>query len=217
MKNIFFSLLVLSAVFPLMAQNKNSATPKNQKQKMVIIETPYGNIKVKLYNETPLHRDNFIKLVKEKKYDASIFHRVIKNFMVQGGGLNGGMSDIGDQIPAEIVKGFFHKKGALCAARQGDQVNPQKKSSGSQFYIVQGQVFTQEQLQMFTSRMGKTFTEEQIKIYTTLGGTPHLDNDYTVFGEVVEGLDVVDKIAAVETQPGDRPKTDVWMKMKMAE
>ncbi len=147
-----------------------------EKETVVVIETNYGTIKAKLYNDTPLHRDNFIKLVNEGWYNGSPFHRVIKDFMIQGGQNADGRVDPGYTTPAEFKENHFHKKGALCAARQGDQVNPKKASSGSQFYIVQG-----------------------------LGGTPHLDGDYTVFGEVTEGLEIVDKIAAVKTGYMDVP------------
>ena len=181
-----------------------------------------GDIVVRLYNETPKHRDNFIKLVREGVYDGLLFHRVIKNFMIQGGDPNSrtaqpgqalGNGTLGYTIPAEFVEGLYHKKGALAAARQGDQVNPKKESSSCQFYIVQGEVWSVDKLRMFEQRSGKTFSDEQIKTYSTVGGTPFLDGDYTVFGEVVEGLDVVDKIAAVQCGAADRPVKDVTMKM----
>jgi peptidyl-prolyl cis-trans isomerase B (cyclophilin B) len=162
-----------------------------------------------LYNETPLHRDNFIKLVNQGWYNGSIFHRVINNFMIQGGGKDDKMNDPGYKVPAEFVGKYFHKKGALAAARQPDQVNPEKASSGSQFYIVQGTVLTDAQL----NQSGKVISPERRAGYKTLGGTPHLDDDYTVFGEVIEGLDVVDKIAAVQTGPGNKPLKDVKMKI----
>lgn len=192
-------------------------TKAQEKETMVLIKTNYGNIKVKLYNDTPLHRDNFIKLVKEGWYENSPFHRVINNFMIQGGGNADGRENNGYTIPAEFKSNHFHKKGALAAARLGDQVNPKKESSGCQFYIVQGQVYTPQMLNMFSQRYGKKFSEEQIETYTTIGGTPHLDGDYTVFGEVVEGLDVVDKIAAVKTGYGDVPVTPVKMTMEIVE
>ena len=176
-----------------------------QKETVVVIETNYGTIKAKLYNDTPLHRDNFIKLVNEGWYNGSPFHRVIKNFMIQGGQNADGRMDPGYTIPAEFRDNHFHKKGALCAARQGDQVNPKKASSGSQFYIVQGQVFDDKKLELYEERLGKIFSATQRQAYKTVGGTPHLDGDYTVFGEVVEGLDIVDKIAAVKTGYMDVP------------
>lgn len=182
---------------------------------MVLITTALGDIKVKLYNETPVHRDNFLKLAKEGKYDASIFHRVIPQFMIQGGGINSGTDDIGETMPAEIVPKYFHKKGALAAARMGDDVNPEKRSSGSQFYIVQGRQFSEADLKKFGERRGVAFTPEQITAYTTIGGAPHLDGGYTVFGEVVEGFDVVDKIASVNRNAQDKPVMDVKMKMKV--
>jgi cyclophilin family peptidyl-prolyl cis-trans isomerase len=185
----------------------------------VLIETSKGNITVVLYDDTPLHRDNFVKLVESGFYEGLLFHRVINKFMIQGGdplsknaapNARLGNGDPGYTIPAEIVyPTHFHKKGALAAARTGDNVNPERRSSGSQFYIVQGQTYTDMQLDQFEKRMGKTFTTKERDTYATIGGTPHLDNQYTVFGEVVEGLGVVDKIAAVETAPGDRPVEDV--------
>lgn len=194
-----------------------------QAQTKVRIETPYGDMVVKLYDETPKHRDNFIKLVKGGFYDNLLFHRVIENFMIQGGdpdskdapaGKMLGVGDVGYTVPAEFVPGLYHKKGALSAARQGDAVNPAKASSGCQFYIVQGQVYPQEMFSMFESR-GLKLNDEQKQLYSTVGGTPHLDGDYTVFGEVIEGLDVIDKIAAVQTDRADRPVEDVWMKMRI--
>ena len=176
-----------------------------QKETIVVIETSQGTIKAKLYNDTPLHRDNFIKLVNEGWYNGSPFHRVIKNFMIQGGQNADGRMDPGYTVPAEFRDNHFHKKGALCAARQGDQVNPKKASSGSQFYIVQGQVFDDKKLEIYEERLGKIFSATQRQAYKTVGGTPHLDGDYTVFGEVVEGLDVVDKIAGVKTGYMDVP------------
>lgn len=185
----------------------------------VLIETTKGNITVVLYDDTPLHRDNFVKLVESGFYEDLLFHRVIKNFMIQGGDPQSknaapnarlGNGDPGYTIPAEIVyPKHFHKKGALAAARTGDNVNPKRESSGSQFYIVQGQKYTDMKLDQFEKALGKTFTNKERDAYVTVGGTPHLDNQYTVFGEVVEGLGVVDKIAAVETAPGDRPVEDV--------
>lgn len=176
-----------------------------QKETVVVIKTNYGTIKAKLYNDTPLHRDNFIKLVNEGWYNGSPFHRVINQFMIQGGQNADGRLDPGYTVPAEFKSNHFHKKGALAAARQGDQVNPKKASSGSQFYIVQGQVFDDKKLEVYEERLGKIFSATQRQAYKTLGGTPHLDGDYTVFGEVTEGLDVVDKIANVRTGYMDVP------------
>ena len=255
------------------AKNINFAFHKQRNNmSKVQIKTSLGDITVRLYDETPLHRDNFIKLAKEGYYNGTLFHRVIKNFMIQGGdpdskgaaaGVQLGTGGPGYTVPAEFVyPQYFHKKGALAAARQSDQVNPEKKSSGSQFYIVTGEVYSagkltqlekqleqrmlqsifdslvvenrdkilqlrrnrdqagiaaiQEQLQKDTfakaKEMGKPkFTDAQREAYTTVGGTPFLDNDYTVFGEVEEGMDVIDAIQNVATGAGDRPSNDVVM------
>ena len=182
-----------------------SAQKATEKETVVVIKTSMGTIKAKLYNDTPLHRDNFIKLVNEVWYKGSPFHRVINQFMIQGGQNADGRLDPGYTIPAEFKSNHFHKKGALAAARQGDQVNPKKASSGSQFYIVQGKVYDDRTLDMFESRMGKVFSAKERQAYKTVGGTPHLDGEYTVFGEVTEGLDIVDKIAAVKTGRMDVP------------
>ena len=188
-----------------------------EKEHIVAITTDLGTIKLKLYNETPQHRDNFLKLANEGFYDSTLFHRVIREFMIQGGdpqskvapaGKMLGNGDVGYTVPAEFNPALFHKKGALCAARTE---NPAKASSGCQFYIAQGKVYTEVQLK----GMGKTFTPEQIKAYTTVGGVPFLDMGYTVYGEVTEGLDVLDKIAAVQIGSGDRPVKDVMMKVKV--
>ena len=196
MKKFFVIMTVIIAGLTCQAQ---------QKETVVVIETNYGTIKAKLYNDTPLHRDNFIKLVNEGWYNGSPFHRVINNFMIQGGQNKDGRMDPGYTIPAEFRDNHFHKKGALCAARQGDQVNPKKASSGSQFYIVQGQVFDDQKLALYEERLGKIFSATQRQAYKTVGGTPHLDGDYTVFGEVIEGIEVVDKIARVKTGYMDVP------------
>jgi peptidylprolyl isomerase len=185
----------------------------------VKIETTVGDIVVKLYNETPQHRDNFLKLAEEGTYEGTLFHRVIKDFMIQGGdptskgapkGKMLGAGDVGYTVPAEFVyPKYFHKRGALSAARQGDQVNPKKSSSGCQFYIVTGQVYDTSILMRYEQQLGIEFTPEQLEAYTTVGGTPHLDNNYTVYGEVVEGMDVVDSIQRVKTDHYDRPVEDV--------
>ena len=186
-----------------------------EKETLVLIKTTKGNITVKLYNDTPLHRDNFIKLINEGWYNNSPFHRVINNFMIQGGHNQDGSVDPGYTIPAEFRANHFHKKGALAAARQGDQVNPQRASSGCQFYIVQGQVLTEAHIEMYKQRYGLTFTPEQVEAYTTVGGTPHLDGQYTVFGEVVEGLEIVDVIAKVKTGYMDVPVEPVVMSIEI--
>lgn len=188
------------------------------KEPIVEIQTSMGTIKVKLYNDTPKHRDNFVKLAKDGFYEGVLFHRVIRDFMVQAGDPNSvnapagvplGSGDPGYTIPAEILPNHFHKKGVLSAARKGDPVNPERESSGSQFYIVQGQVWNDASLDELQKKTGITYSAEQREAYKTVGGTPHLDGAYTVFGEVIEGLDVVDAIAAVETAQGDRPVSDV--------
>lgn len=184
---------------------------------LVVIHTTMGDITAKLYNDTPLHRDNFIKLVNQGWFEDSPFHRVIENFMIQGGGNKNGRQDPGYTIPAEFVPAHFHKKGALSAARMGDQVNPEKASSGSQFYIVQGQVVNEGYLNAVTAQTGYVFTNEQKQVYKTIGGTPHLDGGYTVFGEVLDGFDVIDKIAAVKTGKGDVPLTPVTMTIEILE
>jgi peptidyl-prolyl cis-trans isomerase B (cyclophilin B) len=180
-----------------------------------VIHTDYGDIKGVLYSDTPQHRDNFVKLVNEGWYNGSIFHRVIENFMIQGGQNADGKQDPGYTVPAEIKPDHIHKKGALAAARMGDAVNPEKASSGSQFYIVQGQVYNDAMLDQMERRNGVHYTDEQRDAYKTVGGTPHLDGAYTVFGQVVDGFDVIDKIAAVKTGPGDRPVEDVKMTIEI--
>ena len=181
------------------------------------IETNLGDIQVKLYDKTPLHKENFEKLVAEQLYDSVLFHRIIPGFMVQtgnpatkpGGNTDSIMSELNYTVPAEFVPEYFHKKGALSAARTGDAMNPEKRSSSSQFYIVQGRTFTDEELDQIEEQMHIQFSEFQRGIYKTIGGSPFLDQNYTVFGEVIKGLEVVDAIAAVPTGPGDFPVKDV--------
>ena len=274
-KNLLLSILM--AVFTLMSCQANNTgsesapTKKTADNKMtkVELETSYGNIVVELYNETPQHRDNFIKLVESGYYDGVLFHRVIKDFMIQTGDGNSktagpdaslGDGDPGYTIEAEFVyPKYFHKRGALAAARTGDQVNPERRSSGSQFYIVTGKIYGSDELKMMTQRLAEVqkqdifrrlatenrekiielqknqdnegmnalqnelimqteaeaakhpfkLTDEQLDAYTSIGGTPHLDGQYTVFGEVIEGMDVVDKIQNVTTGRMDRPTVDV--------
>lgn len=211
MKKSIFTLVVAS-LFGLFL-NAQSSYP------VVVIETTKGTIKIKLYENTFRHSENFVKLVNEGYYNGQLFHRVIKNFMIQSGddksinapaGTSLGHGGKSYTIPAEFFPEYYHKKGALAAARQGDNINPKKESSGSQFYIVQGQVFTKEQLDMFVAKgLHPKFTEEQIQIYTTIGGSPHLDYAYTVFGEVTEGLEIVESISMVATDKANRPLEDV--------
>ncbi|MBE9511019.1 MAG: peptidylprolyl isomerase [Bacteroidetes bacterium] len=244
------------------------------KEKIIIIETTLGTIKVKLYNETPLHRDNFIKLVKEGYYNGQLFHRVINHFMIQAGDPATRTNSTPEEkknhgpgytIPAEFNPSLFHKKGVIAAAREGDDINPEKKSSGSQFYIVQGEIFTDAKLYQIEQRINdqnkqalffkyineekeKAFANEEAidyakiqqeatlhlqkdiknlpvfsippehrNVYKSLGGTPHLDGSYTVFGEVVEGNEIIDKITGVKTSDSDKPLTDVFInKMKLS-
>lgn len=188
-----------------------------EKMTKFVVHTSYGDFKGVLYNDTPKHRDNFIKLVKEGWFKDSPFHRVINGFMIQGGQNADGRPDPGYTVPAEFVPSHFHKKGALAAARMGDNVNPERASSGSQFYIVQGKVLDDATLGMMEQRSGIKYTAEQREAYKTSGGTPHLDGAYTVFGQVTEGLDVVDKIAAVKTGPGDKPLQEVKMTIEIAD
>ena len=196
-----------------------STFAQTEKETVVIIHTDKGDITVKLYNETPKHRDNFIELIKSGWFNGSEFHRVINNFMIQGGESARGVADPGYMIDAEFLPELVHKKGALAAAREGDMVNPERKSSGSQFYIVQGRKFSDQLLNMLEQKMNTKFTEKQREVYKTLGGTHHLDGAYTVFGEVISGLNVVDAIAAVKTNKdmGNRPIEPVTMTMEILE
>jgi cyclophilin family peptidyl-prolyl cis-trans isomerase len=210
--------IVLLLILGLLASCK-----EEEKSMKVLLETSEGNIVLQLYDDTPQHSENFLKLVKKGYYDSIIFHRVIANFMIQAGDPNSknptpdrnyGSGGPEYKIPAEILPNHHHKKGALAAARTN---NPAKESSGSQFYIVQGKVFDTEDLNdMEESKKSVKpafkFSDEAVKNYTTVGGTPHLDGEYTVFGEVIEGLDVVDKIAVTQTRPGDRPVKDIFIK-----
>ena len=217
--------------FTATAQTTATAKAKAKAEKRVRVEirTELGTMVVELYNETPGHRDNFIKLVNEHFSDSLLWHRIIPAFMAQGGDPNSrnaaagvplGNGGPGYTTPAEIVPGLIHKKGALAAARLSDQQNPQRASSGSQFYIVQGRTYSEGELNMFAQRNNQagiptTYTAEQKLTYATTGGTPHLDGTYTIFGEVVEGLDVIDKLCAVPRGANDRPVQDVhiWMRV----
>ena len=266
-------ITIMIAIF-MTACTGNSKSEKkinmeNVKETLVCLETTMGNITVKLYDETPKHKENFIKLVKEGTYDSTLFHRVIKDYMIQAGDplskiatdtTTLGSGDVGNTIPAEFNKTLFHKRGALAAARQGDEVNPERESSGCQFYIVTGRKFSEAQMINMENHMNEArleevfnnlarkhmkeiykmrkagdtegllelqdslesqarnivdkepalrYTKEQKQAYTTIGGAPHLDGAYTVFGEVVDGMDVVEKIEQVGTNRADRPKVDI--------
>jgi peptidyl-prolyl cis-trans isomerase B (cyclophilin B) len=209
----FFSLVALSCF-----AQKDSTLKKKDFKRDVLLQTNAGDIIIRLSDSTPLHRNNFLKLVKVGFYDSVLFHRVIQNFMIQGGDPdsrlasstaalgNGGPSY---RIPAEFRTTLFHKKGVIAAARDN---NPEKASSGSQFYIVQGKIFTDAGLDSVENfRLKRKIAPEQREVYKTIGGTPHLDQNYTVFGEVVKGLEVVDKIASTPTTkaPLDRPLEDM--------
>lgn len=268
-RNLIICLALIALTACSAGSKKQTNNMENEKRTSVKLETTLGNITVALYNETPQHRDNFIKLVKEGVYDSTLFHRVIKQFMIQAGDPDSknasdtamlGNGDVGYTIPAEFNPKFFHKKGVLAAARQGDDVNPEKASSGCQFYIVTGRKFTEPQLLGMENKINEQreeaifdtlarqhmkeiykmrkagdnagllelqdsleaqaremadkeekfrFTPEQIKAYSTLGGAPHLDGSYTVFGEVTEGMDVVDKIEIAKTNRADRPVENI--------
>jgi len=215
MKKLFPFALLLLLSFHVSAQK----TKKSQKKiTMIEMQTTAGRMVLQLFDETPLHRDNFIKLAEEGYYDSLLFHRVIREFMIQGGdpdsrtapkGKQLGQGGPGYTVPAEIIDSIVHLKGSLAAARTGDMVNPQKASSGSQFYIVQGRRFTDAELDNIEMRSGKKFSAENREAYKTLGGTPHLDGAYSVYGRVVEGLEVLDTIGQTATAPGDRPLEDV--------
>lgn len=268
MKNLIYIVVVF---FFISCQQKLDLGKKNR---IVEIETEYGSLKVRLYDETPIHRDNFVKLAHENYFDGTIFHRVIDGFMIQGGDPNSKGAKLGQRLgeggpgyklPAEIEVGLFHKKGVLAAAREGDSVNPEKKSSGSQFYIAQGEVYTAGELDTLQLKMNAklkssifrtvqmkkavllskyqmegeldklaqeidsikfkvdslfdlekiVFSKEQIEAYTTIGGIPHLDGNYTVFGEVLEGMNLIDSIANVEIDEFNRPLKDIPMKIKV--
>lgn len=215
MRKLLLPILLMVSIQAF--SQKEIKIKKKDRKKDIMMVTDSGTIILRLSDSTPLHRDNFIKLVKQRFYDSIAFHRVIKNFMIQAGDPStrsgGGPDDAGYTIPAEIRPGLYHRKGVLAAARMGDNVNPEKKSSGSQFYIVHGKVFSSAGLDSIeTFRLkGRKLPAEHRAVYQTLGGAPHLDQNYTVYGEVVSGLEVVDKIAAVKTTgpPTDKPLNDI--------
>ena len=222
MKPLLLPIFILASLFPASAQEDTLVTDKDR-SKDVLMVTSMGDIRIRLSDSTPLHRDNFLKLVKKKFYDSLLFHRVIENFMIQGGdpdsknaepGMPLGNGGLGYRVPAEFRKTLFHKKGVIAAARDN---NPEKASSSTQFYITQGKVFTNESLDSLSrARLnGRVFTDEERRVYTTIGGVPHLDQNYTVFGEVISGIEVIDRIAAVETSAGkdkDRRLDDVMIR-----
>lgn len=232
MRRLVFAWFAIVASMTMMAQTTTSGTDDytevSKGTTRVKIETRLGDIVVRLYDATPKHRDNFVKLVEEGYYNGTLFHRVIKNFMIQGGDPDskGAPADkfLGEggpdyTIDAEIRTGLYHKRGALAAAREGDDTNPERKSSGSQFYIVWGRTFSPRQIEYLDEKL-KTdhpetggLSEMQQRIYASQGGTPHLDGQYTVFGEVEEGLDVVEKIQDLPTDQADRPIEDVAVKI----
>ncbi len=221
------SLLVISAIALFLFGCKSFKYPTKDEQGQPLhyiqISTNYGNMVVKLYNETPKHRDNMMALAKKHYYDSTMFFRVIQGFMMQGGscdtrnapsGVALGNCDSTYTVPAEIMPSLYHKKGTICAARDN---NPAKASSGTQFYISQGRVFTPTELRAFATSRNITFTDAQTKAYTTVGGIPQLDGNYTVYGEVIEGLNVIDSICNSPTVQylNDRPLRDVKMAIKV--
>jgi cyclophilin family peptidyl-prolyl cis-trans isomerase len=223
MRKILLAILYIALSIISFAQ-KETKLKKRDRKKDVELITDYGNIVIRLSDSTPLHRDNFLKLAKKGYYDSALFHRVINQFMIQSGDPQSkraeprqplGIGEPGYTVPAEFRYSLFHKKGAVAAARMGDALNPKKESSGSQFYIVQGKPYTDEALNAIETRpsfRGRKIPADQREVYKTAGGTPSLDQNYTVFGQVVSGLEIVDKIAAAETsheEDADRPLKDI--------
>ena len=212
-------LLLTLLAWALMMGSAKAQTSTSE----VLLETTAGNIRIALFDETPLHRDNFLKLVQEHVYDSLLFHRVIKDFMIQSGDLHSkhaqpgqrlGSGDYNYTVEAEFrLPKIFHRRGMVAMAREGDRVNPERRSSACQFYIVWGRVYNDARLMKVQERLDTTahiqLTPEMQEVYKTVGGIPHLDGQYTVFGEVVEGLDVVDRIQQSATDPNDRPLEDI--------
>ncbi len=219
MKYLYYlSLLILFASCSATKQPSVTASKPVQ----VKLTTDSGIIVLMLYDKTPLHRNNFVKLIKEHFYDGLLFHRVVRDFMIQGGdpesrnakpGVLLGESSLKYTIPAEFDTALFHKRGALAAAREGDDTNPKKTSSSTQFYIVEGQTYTNSQLDKIEERNNISIPENHRKVYETQGGTPFLDMNYTVFGEVLSGMDVVEKIAKAPKDENNRPLRDIKMNM----
>lgn len=217
MKNIRLTLLALACLFSY----QTLAQKKSKKDDLVTIETPQGTMRVILFDEAPKHKANFLKLAKDKFYDGLLFHRVIEDFMIQGGdpesknakpGEMLGKGDNGYKIPAEFNPKLFHQKGALAAARDN---NPAKESSGCQYYIVQGRKWGKADLEKQAARAARKITDEQKKVYEEIGGTPHLDGSYTVFGQVIDGIAVIDKITSFRRDERDRPEEDITMKVSV--
>ena len=215
MKKTVCFLLLLITITAAVAQKKS------KKDYLVTITTEFGVMHAILHDQTPKHKANFIALADTGFYNGTLFHRIIENFMVQGGdpqskkaraGQALGEGDVGYQVPAEFDEKLFHKKGALAAARDN---NPAKASSGCQFYIVQGKKFTDDELAVQEKRAARQLTDAQKQVYKTLGGTPHLDGNYTVFGEVINGLEILDTIAKQPRDNRDRPQKDIPMQVKV--
>lgn len=225
MKRILIGMVILATLAV------EDAEAKKKKIQLVEISTSHGIMVVYLYDETPKHKENFLKLTSEGFYNGTAFHRIIKRFMIQGGDPNtksaemqhmAGQGGPGYTIEAEIIPGMIHRKGVLAAARMGDQVNPTKASSGSQFYIVQGDKLGDNEIMMALKRRqimypDFNYTEEQKEVYKTIGGSPWLDGEYTIFGEVIQGIEVIDLIANVKTVSGDRPEEPLVMNAKIIE
>ena len=217
MKNKKLALLALICLFSI----HSFAQKKSKKDDLVTIKTEQGTMHVILFDETPKHKANFIKLTKDKFYDGLLFHRVIEGFMIQGGDPESrdakpdavlGKGENGYRVPAEFSPKLFHQKGALAAARDN---NPAKESSGCQFYIVQGKKWNKGDLAKQVARATRKVTEEQKAVYETVGGTPHLDGSYTVFRQVVDGIDVIDKITSYPRDDRDRPEKNIVMKVSV--